>query len=260
MTVAIVGAGLIGTSVALAVRRGDADARVVMLDRGDSLDALAAASLVVLATPVDVILELLRSQTARLRGRVVTDVGSTKRAIVAAARQAGLVDFVGGHPMAGVATTGPAAARADLFDDRPWFLVPHGATQETVQRVHAFVRGLGARVVTVDDDGATHDRVMAAVSHAPQVAASVLMNVIGEAVGPNGLQWAGQGCRDTTRLAASSASVWRGILSTNAVEVQPLLLELADQLRGIAETLDDRSAVERLFAAANRHRRSIGDS
>jgi prephenate dehydrogenase len=228
-----------------------------MLDRGDSLDPIADAGLVVLATPVDVILDLLRGHAERLRGRIVTDVGSTKRMIVAAARERGLERFVGGHPMAGSATAGAGDARGDLFDGRPWFLVPAGAAPEAHSRVHDFVSGLGARVVTFDDDGTAHDRVMAAVSHLPQVAASVLMNVIGEARSSNDLQWAGQGCRDATRLADSPSSVWRGILGTNAAELRPLLLELAEQLRCAADALEDRPAIDRLFSAANRHRRSI---
>lgn len=260
MTVAVVGAGLIGTSVALAAERADPGGRVVMLDRGDSLDATGEADLVVLATPVDVILDLIGGQAERLRGRIVTDVGSTKRAIVTAAIQAGLTHFVGGHPMAGAATTGPSAARADLFDGRPWFLVPHGAAPEAVTRVRDWVSSLGARVVAFDDDGTAHDRVMAAVSHVPQVASSVLMRVIGEAVGVEGLQWAGQGCRDATRLADSAASVWEGILRTNAREIRPLLLALAEQLEDAAGALEDPSATERLFSAANRHRRTIGNA
>jgi prephenate dehydrogenase len=256
MNVAIVGAGLIGTSVALAARRGNPDTHVVTLDRGDSLGALASADLVVLATPVDVILDLLHS-TRELRDLVVTDVGSTKRAIVAAARETGLIHFVGGHPMAGAATTGPAAARADLFDDRPWFLVPHGAPPQAVGRVRDFVTTLGARPVIFDDDGSVHDQVSAALSHVPQVAATVLMKVIGEAVGADGMQWAGQGCRDMTRLAASPPSVWEAILATNRDEVRPLLRQVADELTAIADRLDDTETVRRVFDAARAHRRAL---
>jgi prephenate dehydrogenase len=255
LTVAIVGAGLIGTSVALAARRADAEARVVTLDRGDSLDGATGADLVVLATPVEVIIDLLASN--RFRDAVITDVGSTKRLIVTAAREAGLSQFVGGHPMAGAASTGPAAARADLFDRRPWFLVPHGAGGDAVTRVREFVSSLGARLVTFDDDGAEHDRLMAAVSHLPQVTASALMKVVGEAAGAGGLQWAGQGLADTTRLSASAASVWRSILATNAAELRPLLHRLAAELTTMADGLDDAAVVQQLFDAAGAYRRAL---
>jgi prephenate dehydrogenase len=257
LTVAIVGAGLIGTSVALAARRADAGARVVTLDRGDSLDGAAGADLVVLATPVEVIIDLLDIASHRFPDVVITDVGSTKRLIVTAAREAGLSQFVGGHPMAGAASTGPAAARADLFDGRPWFLVPHGAGGDAVTRVREFVGSLGARPVTFDDDGAEHDRLMAAVSHLPQVTASALMKVVGEAAGTAGLQWAGEGLNDTTRLSAGAASVWRSILVTNAAELRPLLHRLAAELTTMANGLDDEAVVQQLFEAAGAYRRAL---
>ena len=255
--IAIVGPGLIGTSVALAARRADPDTRVLTLDRGDSLDTIAGADLVVLATPVEVIIDLLRNAAHRFRDLVVTDVGSTKRAIVAAARESGVSHFVGGHPMAGATTAGPATARADLFDGRPWFLVPSAASPQATARVQEFVTGLGARVTRFDDDGTAHDRIMAAVSHLPQVVAAALMKIAGEAVGPEGLRWAGPGCRDTTRLAASSASMWESVLATKADQLRPLLQQLAGELAGMAERLDDAEAVRRLFEAANRQRRAL---
>jgi prephenate dehydrogenase len=258
MTVAIIGAGLIGTSVALAARRADAESKILTLDRGDSLDGIAGADLVILATPVDVILNLISDQAARFREVVVTDVGSTKRAIVTAARDAGLTRFVGGHPMAGDASSGPEAARADLFDGRAWFLVPYGARTTAIARVSEFIGSLRARPVVFEDDGAEHDQVMAAVSHLPQVTASALMKVVGDAVGLDGLRWAGQGLRDTTRLSSSPASVWHGILATNAAELRPLLRQLASDLALFADHLDDPAVVQQLFDRAAATRRALG--
>jgi prephenate dehydrogenase len=257
MTVAIIGAGLIGTSVALAARRADAKANVLTLDRGDSLDRIAGADLVVLATPVDVILEFISNHAPRFREVVVTDVGSTKRAIVAAARAAGLTQFVGGHPMAGAATAGPDGARADLFDGRAWFLVPDGAHTTAITRVSEFIGSLGARPVTFEDDGAEHDRVMAAVSHLPQVTASALMKVVVDAVGFDGLRWAGQGLRETTRLSSSPASVWHSSLATNAAELRPLLRQLSHDLARVADHLDDQAVVQQLFDRAAAARRAL---
>ena len=254
MTIGIVGAGLIGTSVALAARRADPDARIVSLDRGDSLAPLADADLIVLATPVDVILDLVRHHSGAFGDAVVTDVGSTKHAIVEAARSAGLTRFVGGHPMAGAASSGPVGARADLFDRRSWFLFPHGAAPEAVSTVRGFVEQLGAQVVAFGDDGTEHDRLMAAVSHLPQVVATVLMTVVGDAAGAECLRFAGTGCRDTTRLAASSAAMWESVLATNKSALAPLLLQMADQLRGAAAVLDDSDRVRELFDQANHYR------
>lgn len=259
MKLAVVGPGLIGTSVALAARRAWPDARLIEIDRGQSLERAAGAELVVLATPVDVIIDFLREQSTRFGDAVILDTGSTKRAIVAAARKAGLGNFVGGHPMAGAASSGPRDARPDLFDDKPWFLVPHGASAQSLSRAQTFVESLGARPVVLTDDGTEHDRVMAAVSHLPQAVACALMVAIGNAAGKRGLQWAGAGLRDTTRLAASSASMWESILATNARELHPLLTSLADALRELANHLDDPKAVRLLFETANRYRDELNE-
>jgi prephenate dehydrogenase len=257
VTVGIVGAGLIGRSVALAARRAAPQTRVVTVDRGDDLGAVAGAELIILATPVDVIIELLRNGPSTFGDAVVTDVGSTKRDIVHAARFAGLTTFVAGHPMAGAASSGPSAARADLFDGRTWFLVPDRATPSARATVRGFVERLGARPMLFDDDGAAHDRLLASISHLPQVAASVLMNIVGDSAGPDGLPLAGPGCRDTTRLAGSSAAMWESVLATNAPALRPLLLAMADQLRDAADKIDDAEYVRRLFGAANEYRRQL---
>ena len=253
MKLAVIGPGLIGRSVALAAQRADRSTIVVEVARGQPLAAAAGADIVVLATPIDAILETLRDPPNDLRSSVLIDTGSTKKAIVVAARGAGLDQFVGGHPMAGAATSGPSGARADLFDGRPWFLVPGGASRTAAERATAFVRQLGATPVVMNDDGSEHDRVMAALSHLPQVVASVLMKVVGDAAFDR-LAWAGPGLRDTTRLAQSSVAMWQSLLQTNASELRPLILAMAEQLRTVSENLDSDSHVKELFAAANRYR------
>jgi prephenate dehydrogenase len=156
--------------------------------------------------------------------------------------------------MAGSDRTGPDAARADLFDARPWFLI--GDT-EHAGAVGAFVRMLGATPLYLSDDGGTHDRVMAAVSHLPQVVVSALMARVGETVGREGLHYAGSGLRDTTRLAGSEASVWESVLATNADAIRPLLLELAADLQQLAGQLTESAAVRRVFGLANMYRREL---
>lgn len=249
---AIVGDGLIGRSVQLAWRRRHPGAGVVALDRGDDLAALRSADAVVLAAPVDAILALLpRVAMLAPAAAFITDTGSTKQAIVAAAAEAGLARFVAGHPMAGGTSTGPAGARPDLFDGRPWFLLSGGAAADARQLAQAFVRDLGAEAVPLEDDGVEHDRLVAAISHLPQVVATALRARVGETVGAEGLRFAGAGLRDTTRLAASQASVWGPILASNAPALAPLLRALARDLDEASQRLEDGGATERLFARAH---------
>jgi prephenate dehydrogenase len=172
---------------------------------------------------------------------------------VAAARAAGLSRFVGGHPMAGGATSGPSGAKEDLFDGRSWFIVPHGADALALERVVAFVRDLRAIPIQMTDDGTEHDRAMAAISHVPQVVASALMVVVADAARDR-LSWAGSGLRDTTRLATSSARMWQSILSTNADEIVPLLRAMATHLERVADQLAEGQDVSALFVEANRAR------
>ena len=257
MKIAIVGAGLIGTSVALAAEREWSNLTLTLLDRGDALGAAVGADVIVLATPVNIILDIIRREASRFGNSLIIDTGSTKRTIVKAARDAALGNFVGGHPMAGATSTGPGAARADLFDGRPWFLVHADPSSPAARQAQAFVHGLGATPVMFSDDGAEHDAVMAAVSHLPQVVATALMKVVGDATRDGGLHWSGNGLRDTTRLAASAASVWESVLVQNKTELRPLMLKLADTLRETADRLEDPVAIQDLFAAANRYRQML---
>jgi len=250
---AVVGVGLIGQSVILAARRRWPAIEIRGLDREDGLDRVAGADVVVLAMPVDAIIAALPRVAALAQAdALVMDTGSTKHAILAAADAAGLAGFVGGHPMAGGASSGPGHASADLFEGRPWFLIGRPAAPEPLARASRWVEALGARAVTATDGGRAHDRLMAAVSHLPQVTASVLMTIAGDAAGPEGLAFAGPGLRDTTRLASSSADVWESILSTNGGELRPLIRALAARLADIADRLDDGDAVRRLFDSAAR--------
>lgn len=253
MKLAIIGPGLIGRSVALAALRADPGIQITEIDRGDSLESARGAELIVLATPVDAILDIIRDHSDALRSSVTLDTGSTKRAILTAARQAGLGAFVGGHPMAGGTTSGPGAARADLFENQPWFLVPHGAADSALRLALAFVKSLRARPVIVTDDGTEHDRVMASVSHLPQIVASTLMDLVARTAGEH-LRWAGSGLRDTTRLAQSSGAVWASILDSNAEELRPLLRDLARRLETLADALGDGDTARELFDRANRAR------
>src|SRR4051794_14740034 len=142
----IVGAGLIGTSIGQAARRAWPTIDVVALDAGDDLSTLAGADLLVLAAPVRANIALLAEVQRHLTGAaVVTDTGSTKRAICEAAAGQRNLSFIGGHPMAGAAKGGAANARPDLFDGRPWVLTPApGDALGAVSRLETFVTCLGA--------------------------------------------------------------------------------------------------------------------
>jgi prephenate dehydrogenase len=227
----IVGLGLIGGSVALAARAAWPRLRITGVDRPDVLDAarrgrfidegratigeLAECDLIVLATPVPAILELIADAgRGHLRG-VVTDVGSTKREIMAAAARAQLPAFVGGHPVAGAELGGLSQARGDLFLDRPWMIVAGNEPDaRALSLVNRLATGLGAVPHAVD--AVEHDRTMAYISHVPQLVAVALMSAAGEACGDAGLGVAGRAFREMTRLASSPHDLWRGILATNA--------------------------------------------
>ncbi|HEX4916169.1 MAG TPA: prephenate dehydrogenase/arogenate dehydrogenase family protein [Vicinamibacterales bacterium] len=253
---AIVGPGLIGTSIALAAQRRWPSLRIATIDEGEPLTKIGDALVVVLATPVDVILELLPKLAAAIDPKaLVIDTGSTKRAVMIAAAMSGIRHFVGGHPMAGGTAPGPGGARAELFDEAPWFLTNPDAP-DAVQRAVKFVEALGARPIVLADHGEEHDRLMAAVSHLPQIAASMLMAVVTRVVGEQNLQWAGRGLRDTTRLAASQPEMWQGILATNSAELKPLLKYYATELSAFADRLEDPAAVKELFEEAARAKSS----
>jgi prephenate dehydrogenase len=253
---AIVGPGLIGTSIALAAKRRWPGLDIRTVDQGEPLSKIGDALVVILAAPVDAILQILPKLPAAVDPRaLILDTGSTKRAVMIAARMAGVRHFVGGHPMAGGTAPGAAGARAELFDAAPWFLTNPDAP-DAVQRAVKFVEALGAQAVVLADYGEEHDRLMAAISHLPQLTASTLMTVVARVVGEDNLKWAGKGLRDTTRLAASRPEMWQSILATNSAELKPLLKYLAAELSTLADRLEDPEAVKRLFEEAARAKAS----
>jgi prephenate dehydrogenase len=267
--VAIAGLGLIGGSIALAVRElwpsvtilghdrpeiaGPAQ-RLSVIDRACAdVAGVADADLIVLAAPVPGILELIAAIGTSGTRAVVTDVGSTKRAIMAAAAQADGLTFIGGHPMAGAVRSGLSEARADLFRDRPWLLVEANAPGDATDRVERFVRRLGGVPHRVDAE--THDRVMAYVSHLPQLLSVALMNVTNDIVGDDGLAMAGPAFGAMTRLAASPIEMWGGILATNGDYIQEAVAHFLTRLPDEA-TIDLQDWANREFARAREARAS----
>ena len=265
--IAIVGLGLIGGSIAFAARRAWPSTHVVAVDREpvlrealsrraidaavEDLAAVASADLVVLAAPVRQNTTLLRRVAAHVpASTVITDVGGTKRTIVeAAAALPHAVTFVGGHPLGGGARGGFEFATASLFSRRPWIFTPPpdaaGNAGEAVDRLSAFVTGLGAHPTTMT--AAEHDRLMSLISHLPQLAATALMEVIGRAATGSGLKMAGQGLVDTTRLASSPADVWRDICVTNADEIRSALDLLIERLSEMRTDLERAEVIDAVF-------------
>jgi prephenate dehydrogenase len=269
--IGIVGLGLIGGSIALASRQIWPSSLVIAVDNKDVLETamrlhaidvaaddlivLAEADLVILAAPVRQNLALLAELDENVRQpAVVTDTGSTKRDIVAAAR--GLparFTFIGGHPLGGAARSGLEHARPDLFRGRPWLFTPSGdGSGEALDKLLSFVRALGAepKVVGV----AAHDRLLAYLSHLPQLTASALMAVVGEAVGDEGLALAGRGLTDTTRLASSPAEIWQDIAATNADEIGPALDGLIAVLLDLRRDLESGERLSEIFTRASEWR------
>lgn len=245
--IAIVGFGLIGGSLARALRRPEA-VRVVpegielvawsrrsagprsALAAGivDSVppdlgSTVAGADLIVIAAPPVASLELLRELAGPLRTRlapkaVLTDVASTKRAIVDEADRSEL-RFVGGHPMAGRESSGFEASAADLFIDRPWVVCPGRAAETAdIALVEDLARWCGARPIRLDP--AVHDAAAAAISHVPLIVASALVEALAQGPGwPVASTLAASGWRDMTRLARGDPAMGGGIAVTNAAEI-----------------------------------------
>jgi prephenate dehydrogenase len=272
--IGIIGLGLVGGSVALAARRRWPTVVITVCDPAPvtqeavtqgvvtavvaTAEELQHCDLIVVATPVLEVPSLLGRLGRTGTQALVTDVSSTKRVVMDAAKQTPL-SFVGGHPVAGSEQSGLAAARADLFDGRPWLLVsmrdpaavPTGVVDELEAReamLTTFTVGLGAQPSWTD--AVTHDRVMAHVSHAPQVVSTALMAASGEAVGADGVAWSGRGFADMTRLASSPSDVWQGILETNADFIADALTGIAAKLPTSSQALMDAPTVRALFDRA----------
>ena len=251
--VVVVGVGLIGGSLAAAlkdlpepplVRGVDTDPKALetaverkIIDEGSLPSGARAkvwlgpggADLAVIATPARFVEEWLEIMGSLGFDGVVTDVASTKRGVVKAARKhlRSGTRFVGGHPMAGSERSGVAAARPDLFTGAYWLLTPAADTDPDAFRdLHALVSSLGARVVSVD--ARSHDEAVAIVSHVPHVAAAALCDVAGAHAGEGGdlLRLAAGGFKDTTRIAAGSPDLWTGICLDNAEALAAGLREL----------------------------------
>lgn len=254
--VLVLGAGLLGTSIGLALRSRGME---VLLDDVSSENLRTAsglgagrpttgehrAGLIVVAVPPDHLAEAI---TAALTSSdaLVTDVGSVKSAPLAAVRErvdaVALTRYVGGHPMAGSERSGPLAASAALFDGRPWALTPHETSSAAaVAAVTGLAEACGARAYRFSPE--EHDRAVARTSHLPHLLAALVAGRLTDAPAEH-LALSGQGVRDVTRIAAGDPALWRQIIGANTAAVTSLLREVRSDLDTLVDALEEGSSPE----------------
>jgi prephenate dehydrogenase len=255
---AVVGTGLIGSSVGLAAKRAgvaqvtgwDADTSFLAeaAERGavdhaasDLADAVGDAELVLVATPVSTLHEEIGAVLAASEGSTVSDVGSTKAALCADVDDR--VRFIGGHPVCGSEARGPAHASAQLFEGATWFLTPVSETEpERYRLLHGFVASLGAVPVAIDP--IAHDRLIAITSHVPHALANVILNHAGSVRvdGHEPIAAAGGSLRDMTRVAGANPRIWIDIFLDNADELGAALAEHRRRVGELERALAGRDA------------------
>jgi prephenate dehydrogenase len=260
----IIGTGLIGGSFALALKKRGFEGRIVGCDRGlmleqaqslgaidvacaNPVEAVLGSQIVVLATPVGCIIEMIRNLGPALAANVLlTDVGSTKAEIVTQARSTfgSAYDdrFLPGHPMAGKEHSGVAYADPDLFQGALWYLTPEAERQPSaLAREFAVLVGrVGARIALIEPE--EHDRLCAWTSHLPQMLSTALAASLVEEFGSEAPLFAsgGRALKELTRIAGSPYSMWRDIALTNQANLSEALLKLEQRLAHIRENLNTR--------------------
>ncbi len=280
MKITIIGCGLIGGSMALALRRRRPEIALACLDLPERLPAIREAgvadqigtlhdieshipesSIVILATPVQAVLETIARLNPFLgKNTVVTDAASTKKQIMAEAQKLlpKGVHFIGGHPMAGSERSGVEAADPLLFSDRVYALCPYpDSPPEALLLLMDLAESLLALPITVDPE--EHDRIMAIVSHLPQIISVALMHsaMAGDAEHAMLDKLAGRGFLDMTRLAASEIGIWRGILETNRDAICEAASRFTASLAILSSGLPGLEA-ETAWEQAGRRRRKMG--
>lgn len=279
--IAIIGMGLMGGSLARAIRqvglareivgwgrnaaslKAAIDAKVIDRAETQAARAVRDAELVVLAIPVGATAAMLSQLAPALAVHaVVTDVGSVKTAVIADARAAlgaRFPQFVGGHPLAGGEASGFAASHADLYRNSRVILSPEPDTDPAaVTTVHQLWTALGAQVATLG--AREHDEILARTSHLPHVLAFALMNMV--ASDPRVPEFSGNGLRDMTRIAASDAVMWRDICLSNRNAILASVSALRATLDEVARAIEsgDADTLEKLLARARSARRSFEDA
>jgi len=263
--ITVIGTGLIGGSLGLALRKNGFRGTIIGCDRAavlarakkrgaiqkgveDPIKAAQASDVVVLATPVGAIVELIERLAPHLApNALLTDVGSTKAKVVARGQNAfgehARKRFLAGHPMAGKENSGIEHADADLFRGAVWFVTPQPGQEVKNGRSGEYLRWLrkiGAQAAVMNAD--EHDQLCAWISHVPQMLSTALASTLVEEYGHQSslLDAGGRALREMTRIAASPYSMWRDIAITNKTEIRDALLKFEQKLAHIRENLDTR--------------------
>ena len=268
-SIRIIGSGLIGTSIGLALAaRG---VQVEMLDLDQKAQKLAqdliaseisgAPEVILFAIPASALAETFEREFALNPGSKFIDIASvkTKPQVEVSRISGGSSRFLATHPMAGREVGGAASARADLFEGRTWIYCPTFADgaqvdSDVLETGLWLINSLGATPISMS--ASRHDSAVALVSHLPQIVASLLAAQLKGAKSED-LDLAGAGLRDTTRIAASDPELWQEIISSNAQEILPLLINLQNDLGSLIQSLDDPVKVGSFIAAGNEGRSKI---
>lgn len=264
----IIGTGLIGASIGCALMaRG---VKVYLRDSSQANADIAAARgagvleepdveqirLVVIATPPQEVANVVKSSLAKFPNAVVTDVASIKKKIEEDLQGDDQLErYIGSHPMAGSAHTGPLTSTSDMFEDRTWVVTASYDNPDWVVR-RAFMLGTAAGARTVTRTPLEHDRAVAEVSHVPQLMSSLTAATLKDLPAED-LQLAGQGVRDVTRIAGSDPSMWTQIIAANTDQIKKQLLEIQKDLNYLIDNLDDPEAVTDLLARGRKGNRAL---
>lgn len=259
----IVGAGLIGTSIALKLKElgwsveiADNDPAAENLARdllgGAEPEISETPEFVFVATPTEIASTVLKEEYSRNSQSLFIDVGSTKNNLQLEVESiSGLTErFIGTHPIAGREISGAEGARSDLFQSRAWILTPSSAnSREDIEKVRLLLESMGATPYQMSPEG--HDQLFARISHLPQILSTALASSISGVA--DEIELAGQGLRDQLRLAGSDGRLWSGILTLNKAEVLLALDELIQLLNQIKRSIveEDKSAIQEVFKDGN---------
>jgi len=279
--ITIIGVGLIGGSLGLALKKKKPNFKIVGIDKQEitekaitrgainegtiSLEeGIKEADVVIMATPVKTILKLLPQINPFLKkGCLVTDTGSTKQKIVQRANKVLSKDvfFIGGHPMAGSEKYGIDSADSHLFQDKTYILTPTKKSNLiTIEKISSLIKMIGANRLILDH--LEHDRIVGAVSHLPQIIAVSLINAIGELALPennnNYFKAIGEGFKDMTRIASSPYKIWEDICETNQKNILKMIQEFRNYLEAIEDKLkNDPSSLKEEFQKASKLRETL---
>lgn len=279
--ITIIGVGLIGGSLGLALKEKKPDFKIVGIDKQEIIKKAIArgaidegtvnleegtkkADIVIIATPVKTILNILTQiNTFLKKGCIVTDTGSTKQQIVLKANKVLSKDifFIGGHPMAGSEEYGIESANPHLFQDKTYILTPTKKSNLiAIEKISPLIKMIGAKRLILDS--LEHDRIVGTVSHLPQIMAVSLVNMVSELIqkenNNNYFKAVGEGFKDTTRIASSSYKMWEDICETNQENIVKMIQEFRNYLGVIEDKLKNNpNSLKEEFQKASKLREAL---